>query len=59
MLQVVIHPAGIASVIRTSHDCVGPHLLEEAAHRSLTAWHGRYKADRPLRAAFLALCRQA
>ena len=59
MLQVVAHPAGIASIIRTSHDCVGPSLLEEAAHRSLTAWHGRYKADRSLRAEFLALCRQA
>lgn len=59
MLQVVAHPAGIASMIRTSHDCVGPHLLEEAAHQSLTAWHGRYKTDRSLRAEFLALCRQA
>ena len=58
MLQVVIHPAGIASVIRTSHDCVGAHLLEEATDRSLTAWHGRYEADRSLRAEFLALCRR-
>ncbi len=59
MLQVVVHPAGVASIIRTSHDCGGPALLEEAADRSLAGWHGRYKADRSLRAEFLALCRQA
>ncbi len=59
MLQVVVRPAGVASVIRTSHDCAGPLLLDGAADQSLTAWHGRYKADRSLRAEFLALCRQA
>ena len=59
MLQVVVHPAGVASVIRTSHDCVGPRLLEEPGGRSLTAWHGRYKADRSLRAEFLSLCHRA
>ena len=59
MLQVIVCPAGVASVIRTSHDCAGPLLLEAAADRSLTAWHGRYKADRALRSEFLALCRQA
>jgi GTP cyclohydrolase I len=59
MLQVVVHPAGVASVIRTSHDCVGPRLLEEPGGRSMTAWHGRYKADRSLRAEFLSLCHRA
>jgi GTP cyclohydrolase I len=59
MLQVVVHPAGVASVIRTSHDCVGPRLIEEAGGRSVTAWHGRYKADRSLRAEFLSLCQPA
>ena len=59
MLQLAVHPAGVASVIRASHDCAGPLLLEEAEGRNLTAWHGRYKADRSLRAEFLALCRQA
>ena len=59
MLQVVVHPAGVASIIRTSHDCAGPALLEEAAARSVAGWHGRYKGDRSLRAEFLELCRQA
>jgi GTP cyclohydrolase I len=59
MLQVVVHPAGVASVIRTSHDCAGPRLIEEPGGRSLTAWHGRYKADRSLRAEFLSLCHRA
>lgn len=56
MLQVVVHPAGVASIIRTSHDCAGPALLEGAADRSQNAWHGRYRTDRLLRAEFLALC---
>jgi GTP cyclohydrolase I len=55
MLQVCIHPAGIALAIRSSHDCTGPLLLEETARRR-TAWHGRYRADRSLRSEFLALC---
>lgn len=59
MLEVVVHPAGVASVIRTSHDCVGPRLIEEPGGRSTTAWHGRYKADRSLRAEFLSLCHRA
>ena len=59
MLQMVVHPAGVASIIRTSHDCGGPTLLEEAAARSFAGWHGRYRADRSLRAEFLALCRTA
>lgn len=59
MLEVVVRPAGVASVIRTSHDCAGPRLLEEPGGRSTTAWHGRYKADRSLRAEFLSLCHGA
>jgi GTP cyclohydrolase I len=59
MLQVVVHPAGVASVIRTSHDCVGPRLIDDPGGRSATAWHGRYKADRSLRAEFLSLCHRA
>ena len=59
MLQVVVRPAGVASVIRTSHDCVGPRLIEEPGGRSSTAWHGRYRADRSLRAEFLSLCHSA
>ena len=59
MLEVVVRPAGIASVIRTSHDCVGPRLIEEPDGRSTTAWHGRYKADRSLRAEFISRCQQA
>ena len=34
-------------------------LIEEPGGRSTTAWHGRYKADRSLRAEFLSLCQQA
>src|SRR5919109_5306859 len=28
MLQVCIKPAGVALVTRSSHDCIGPRLLE-------------------------------
>ena len=59
MLGVVVRPAGIASVIRTSHECAGPRLIDEPGGRSTTAWHGRYKADRSLRAEFLSLCQRA
>ena len=55
MLQVCVHPAGVALLIRTGHDCVGPRLLDEAAGRRTTSWHGRYRADRALRAEFLAM----
>jgi GTP cyclohydrolase I len=55
MLAVYVHPAGVASVIRTSHDCAGPRLIDEG--RSMTTWHGRYRADRSLRAEFQRLCR--
>jgi GTP cyclohydrolase I len=55
MLQVCIKPAGVALVTRSSHDCIGPRLLEgEGARRS--TWLGRYRADRSLRTEFLALC---
>ena len=55
MLQVCIKPAGVALVTRSSHDCIGPRLLEgEGAHRNI--WLGRYRADRSLRTEFLALC---
>ena len=57
MLQVCIRPAGVALVTRSSHDCIGPRLLEaEGARRS--TWQGRYRADRSLRTEFLALCDQ-
>lgn len=55
MLQMWVHPAGIASVVRTSHDCVGPRLLDDEGARS-TAWLGRYRADPALRDEFLARC---
>jgi GTP cyclohydrolase IA len=56
MLQVCIRPAGIALVVRTPHDCVGPRLIDEPGSRRTTAWHGRYRGDRALRTEFLALC---
>jgi GTP cyclohydrolase I len=56
MLQVWVHPAGIASVIRTSHDCGGPRLLDDDGSTHVASWTGRYRADRDLRAAFLARC---
>ena len=56
MLQVWVHPAGIASVVRTSHDCAGPRLIDDDGGRRSTAWTGRYRADRALRDEFLARC---
>ena len=58
MLQVCIKPAGVALVTRSSHDCIGPRLLEgESARRS--TWHGRYRVDRSLRTEFLTQCERA
>ncbi|HUQ41101.1 MAG TPA: GTP cyclohydrolase I [Candidatus Limnocylindrales bacterium] len=56
MLQVVVHPAGVASAIKTSHDCAGPRLIDDIGERRATSWFGRYKADRALRSEFLSLC---
>jgi GTP cyclohydrolase I len=56
MLQVWVRPAGIAAVIRTSHDCAGPRLLEDEGARRATSWTGRYRADQALRDEFLARC---
>jgi GTP cyclohydrolase I len=56
MLQVWVRPAGIASVVRTSHDCAGPRLLDEEGATRSTAWIGRYRADAALRDEFLARC---
>jgi len=56
MLQVWVHPAGIASVVRTSHDCVGPRLIDDDGSRVTSSWTGRYRADRGLRDEFLARC---
>ena len=56
MLQVWVHPAGIASVVRSSHDCTGPRLLDDHGSRRSAAWTGRYRADRTLRDEFLARC---
>lgn len=58
MLEVCIHPAGVALVVHTSHDCVGPRLIEGAALPGSAAWQGRYRSDRGLRAEFLARCAQ-
>jgi GTP cyclohydrolase IA len=58
MLQVSVRPEGVALAVTSSHDCVGPRLIDDSA-RSHTAWRGRYRADRSLRAEFLALCRAA
>jgi len=58
MLQVCVHPAGVALAVQTSHDCAGPRLIDDVG-RSHTAWRGRYRADRSLRAEFLARCRAA
>jgi GTP cyclohydrolase IA len=55
MLQVCIKPAGVALVTRSSHDCIGPRLLDGEGGRRST-WSGRYRADRSLRTEFLALC---
>lgn len=57
MMQVCIKPAGVALVTHSSHDCIAPRLLEGATTRHST-WHGRYRADRSLRAEFLARCDQ-
>ena len=58
MLQMHVHPAGVALAVSTSHDCAGPRLIDDVG-RSHTAWRGRYRADRSLRAEFLARCRAA
>ena len=57
MLQVVAKPAGVALFVRTTHDCAGPRLLDEAGMRGETTWRGRYRGDQMLRAAFLRRCR--
>jgi GTP cyclohydrolase I len=56
MLQVWVRPAGIAAVIRTSHDCAGPRLLDDDGSTRASWWTGRYRADRALRDEFLARC---
>jgi GTP cyclohydrolase I len=56
MLQLCVRPAGVALCVRSAHDCSGPRLLEEGDDRRSASWRGRYKADRRLRAEFLALC---
>lgn len=56
MLQVCLKPAGIALDISSTHDCVGPCLLDAAGTRHAASWHGRYRADSRLRAEFLARC---
>ena len=58
MIQVSVHPEGVALAVSSSHDCVGPRLLDDTS-RPRTEWRGRYRADRSLRAEFLALCRAA
>ena len=58
MLQVCVKPAGIALIVHTSHDCVGPRLLDEAGTRREATWRGRYRADAMLRAEFLRRCAQ-
>src|SRR5207248_8784559 len=52
ILQVCVKPAGAAIVLRTSHDCAGPRLLDEAGTRREATWRGRYRADASLRAEF-------
>jgi GTP cyclohydrolase I len=56
MLEVSIRPAGVAFRVRSAHDCSGPRLLDDERDRRGASWRGRYKADRRLRAEFLALC---
>jgi len=56
MIQVCVQPAGIAFEVRSSHDCVGPRLLDDEGRPSTVAWHGRYKADARLRAEFRSRC---
>ncbi len=56
MLQVCARPAGIALSVRSAHDCGGPRLLEDGPAGCSASWRGRYKADRRLRAEFLARC---
>jgi GTP cyclohydrolase I len=58
IIQLSVHPEGIALAVTSSHDCVGPRLIDDVG-RSHTAWRGRYRADRSLRAEFLARCRAA
>jgi GTP cyclohydrolase IA len=55
VLQVSIHPAGVALSVRSAHDCGGPRLLGDPGAGD-ARWHGRYKADRRLRAEFLTRC---
>ena len=56
MLQVCVKPAGVAIDVRSGHDCAGPQLLDDGAGRRSASWHGRYRGDARLRAAFLARC---
>lgn len=56
MLEVCIRPAGVAIAVQTSHDCAGPRLMDAPDQVASASWHGRYRADRALRAEFLARC---
>ena len=56
MLQVCVRPAGVATLIETSHHCGGLRVVHEGRLDQRTAWKGRYEDDAALRSEFIALC---
>lgn len=56
MLRVCVHPAGVATLIETSHHCGSARMVFEGGLRQRTAWRGRYEDDAALRSEFLTLC---
>jgi len=56
MLRVCVRPAGVATLIETSHHCAGLRVVLDSGLARRTAWKGRYEDDPALRAEFIALC---
>ncbi len=59
MLQICLRPAGVATLIETSHHCTGLRVVLEGGLAQRTAWKGRYEDDGLLRSEFLSLCNTA
>ena len=59
MLEVCVRPAGIATLIETSHHCGGLRVVHEGGLQQRAAWRGRYEDDATLRSEFLTLCQTA
>ena len=56
MLQVCVHPTGVATLIETSHHCGGLRIVFEDGLQRRTVWRGRYEDDPSIRSEFLTLC---